>query len=156
MDKIGSPESANYQQDCISLHNRYREILGLQPLRFSQEAANVAERWATYLSNSGEFEHSHTAGFGENLYWVSGGSSECAKAVNAWFEEYKFYNGGKIGEGDFGAYGHFTQLIWPETTEVGCARVTVGPVSNVVCEYRPPGNFVGQRLDVKIRGTKFF
>lgn len=54
------------------------------------------------------------------------------------------------------ATGHFTQLVWKATRQMGCARVDCGydPEEDddnsdrakgwyVVCEYDPPGNVVG-------------
>jgi hypothetical protein len=52
-----------------------------------------------------------------------------------------------------GVCGHYTQLVWRGTTSVGCAiqKCTSGsPFSSgtwyfAVCDYSPPGNFVGER-----------
>jgi hypothetical protein len=49
--------------------------------------------------------------------------------------------------------GHYTQLVWRATTQVGCATVqctTGSPFGGgnwtfTVCDYSPPGNYVGQR-----------
>jgi hypothetical protein len=44
-----------------------------------------------------------------------------------------------------GVCGHYTQLIWSDTREVGCA-VARDPAREVwVCNYDPPGNWVGER-----------
>lgn len=54
-----------------------------------------------------------------------------------------------------GQWGHFTQIVWKSTTAVGCytADCTQSGLQNVqgpiallftVCNYAPPGNFVGQ------------
>jgi pathogenesis-related protein 1 len=50
--------------------------------------------------------------------------------------------------------GHYTQMVWKNTKEVGCATATVsgksssglsGVVVYLVCRYSPPGNIVGQK-----------
>ena len=40
--------------------------------------------------------------------------------------------------------GHFTQLAWKDSTELGCG-LAVGSNYNVygVCNYSPPGNVIG-------------
>jgi hypothetical protein len=151
MSKIQLPRTNNLQSDCLTAHNKYRELVGRQPLTFSAAAQQVAQNWANRLAATNSFEHSYTKGYGENLYRKTGGSSSCADAVTAWFEEYPYYPSGmKIGDGDFHAYGHFTQLIWPATTQVGCAKASNGPSTTYVCEYLPPGNMMGQRLQYSI------
>merc|ERR1712217_720289 len=41
--------------------------------------------------------------------------------------------------------GHFTQLVWKDTTTVGMAKSSDGKF--VVANYLPPGNFKGEYLD---------
>lgn len=36
--------------------------------------------------------------------------------------------------------GHFTQVVWKETTQLGVGVATVGTRSYVVAQYRPAGN----------------
>jgi hypothetical protein len=49
------------------------------------------------------------------------------------------------------ATGHFTQLVWKNTTSMGCARKECNkddaPGWYVACEYWPRGNVVGQFKD---------
>ena len=50
---------------------------------------------------------------------------------------------------NFDRWGHFSQIVWKNTEEVGCATVTCNNLGNVdaseplpftVCNYRPAGN----------------
>lgn len=44
--------------------------------------------------------------------------------------------------------GHFTQLVWKDTTTVGCGRRLCGTRGwYLVCEYWPRGNVVGEFSD---------
>ena len=72
---------------------------------------------------------------------MSSGAS-CAVGVTAWLAERQNYSGSPIGSGDFYAYGHFTQIMRPTTTKMGCG------ISGdfLACEYYPAGNKVGQKL----------
>lgn len=64
-------------------------------------------------------------------------------AVDSWYSEIKDYNfnGGGFSSGT----GHFTQVVWKSSRELG-----VGMAKNsknqiyVVANYDPPGNYQGQ------------
>ena len=73
MSKISlPPQSGNLMKDCLDTHNVFRILSGVTPLTWSFSAQAVAQNWANKLASSGAFEHSHTPGYGENLYRESG------------------------------------------------------------------------------------
>jgi hypothetical protein len=39
--------------------------------------------------------------------------------------------------------GHFTQVVWRQTTQLGCGVSTCRGMDIWVCEYDPPGNVQG-------------
>jgi hypothetical protein len=43
-------------------------------------------------------------------------------------------------------WGHFTQVVWKNTTEIGCGcKNGCSPWYSIcVCQYNPPGNYIGQ------------
>lgn len=78
--------------------------------------------------------------------------------------EEKDYNGEKIGDGDFAAYGHWSmfnpsilmilkltqrelaQAMWKSSTKVGIAAASNGKGAYyIVARYSPPGNYFGQK-----------
>jgi pathogenesis-related protein 1 len=95
--------------------------------------------------------HSNRDGFGDNLAWFGGAAGGSAqKAVSLWASEGACYNYGPITTNDScpcvqgGACGHYTQIVWRNTTEVGCGMATCADSEIWVCNFRPPGNYVGQ------------
>lgn len=48
--------------------------------------------------------------------------------------------------GGWGTVGHYTQMIWRGTTNLGCGAATGGGNLYLVCRYAPTGNFIGRRV----------
>jgi pathogenesis-related protein 1 len=79
---------------------------------------------------------------GENIY-ASGGAATGAAAVQLWAQEKANYH---YPDGYSGATGHYTQIVWRTTLEVGCALVNcpnIGYPSTIICDYGPGGNSGG-------------
>lgn len=130
-------------RDMLAAHNAVRQRVGVAPLVWSARLEAVAQAWANTLLARREFRHRPGTELGENLYAVTGASVRATEVVRAWAEE----------EGDYdpqsnscrGVCGHYTQIVWRETRELGCA-VARGRGREVwVCNYSPAGNWVGQR-----------
>ena len=104
----------------------------------------MASREQIYHSQNNSRE-----GQGENLYMTTATDREYSgrNASQAWYEEIQLYTYAPINSGanDFAAIGHYTQMIWKNTTEVGMAlAVSKSGATYVVARYSPPGNFVGE------------
>ena len=85
---------------------------------------------------------------GENVYGTSGSatSSTPQQAVNAWAAERANYN--YAMNTCNGVCGHYTQIVWRNTTKVGCAINNCPSLTyrtSLVCDYGSGGNYVGQR-----------
>ena len=68
--------------------------------------------------------------------------------VQLWGAEKQYFQYGIFPDvsitGNWMDVGHYTQIIWRNTTEVGCgsANGTDG-MNRFVCRYSSPGNYVG-------------
>ncbi len=60
-----------------------------------------------------------------------------------WYDEVGKYD---FGNSRFSAEtGHFTQVVWKDTTDVGCG-ISISSSGRIygVCNYTPQGNFKGE------------
>lgn len=86
---------------------------GRPDLVWDDNLATQATAYAQHLVDQNQgLQHSsgdQRPNQGENLYWSKpNGSREAAS--QRWVDEKQNYHGEKIGEGNFGSYGHFTQV----------------------------------------------
>jgi pathogenesis-related protein 1 len=127
----------------LAAHNEVRARVDVQPLRWSDRLASRAQEWAGHLLQEGQFYHRPHPTFGENLFEITGLRASPADVVSVWSSEVRDYN--YPAKTCRQVCGHYTQLVWSDTREVGCA-VARNPGREVwVCNYDPPGNWVGER-----------
>ena len=116
----------------VSAHNAERARVGTKALTWSDQLAAVAQDWANGLMANGQFVHSRNPNYGENLYEITGAPAMPATVVNAWAGEVKDYN--YPTNSCRGVCGHYTQVVWSDTKEVGCAVARGGGREVWVCE----------------------
>lgn len=80
---------------------------------------------------------------GENLCTCGSPDRPFAVATDMWIEEKGKYWGQPVDQ-NYVVYGHYTQVIWPDTTKVGIATARNGDFVIVVAHYDPVGNFLGR------------
>jgi uncharacterized protein YkwD len=130
---------------ALNVHNEAREEVGVNAVVWSSRLANDAEEYAKKLAKSGRFKHSKT-GDGENLYWYSSTHhNPMTEASTSWYEEIQLYRYRKCCGRNFSDTGHYTQMVWKNTTEIGMGvAVSKSGETYVVARYNPHGNFIGQ------------
>ncbi len=153
----------DFQKTILERHNYYRGIAGIPLMKWNPGIAQNAQKWANQLKGRGcKMAHSShsfrgdVAGhsyLGENLYWawssatVTPDASRAQNSVDSWYSEIADFQYSAKGtncplRGKKGMIGHFTQLMWDKSVELGCAHAVCGGTSLViVCQYGPGGNF---------------
>ncbi len=154
--------------EVLKLHNQARAEVGVeQKLKWSDTIAGDAQKYADELARDGKFEHdtdrNHKDGYGhgdygENLF-ASSYDASFSDAVKAWVDEKQHYTYGIFGDSSTckkeEQCGHYTQVIWKDTSIVGCAKskyLKAVPKygikrgwSVIVCKYQTPGNVLGEK-----------
>ena len=147
--------NGNLERKILDVHNSERAApsVGVAPLTWSNNLAAGAQTWAQHLATTGQFAHDpvHTGlsctgpCYGENIAGFFNDVSEPNGGQSKWVAEKSLYHGGP----SFYAVGHYTQMVWQKTKQVGCG--TAPPIgqspprghafSILVCRYDPPGNY---------------
>ncbi len=135
----------------LSTHNAERARMGTPPLIWSSKLEADALRWAKQLAATNRFEHAPQkrgkGATGENLWMGTRGSYSPREMIGGWIEEKKDYVPGRFPKvsrtGRWSDVGHYTQLIWSATRELGCAVASNAQDDILVCRYFPAGNFIG-------------
>jgi hypothetical protein len=151
---------------AVAAHNEWRARDGVADIRWSPALQRKAQQWANNLRDTRDcgLEHGST---GENLFtagplqtanrrdeqgnWIWQNSLQevtVKDVVDAWGDEKQWYdpenNACNAPPGQ--SCGHYTQVVWRASTEVGCARAVCDDFSQVwVCNYSPAGNVTGER-----------
>lgn len=148
----------------------------LPPLVWSPTIAAYAQEWADNLASTACNAPMHRSssdlqkkGYGENLaafigVGPSGSVSTVQQAVDSWAGEVSCWTYGTISAPGYpgtekcnqtcymamhsDGCGHYTQIVWRKSTELGCGVATCnstrGKADIWICNYSPAGNFVGQ------------
>ncbi|CAO3672317.1 hypothetical protein G6F70_005054 [Rhizopus microsporus] len=121
----------------LNAHNKVRAKHHAPALKWSTKLATYAQNW----SNRCQFQHS-SGPYGENLAL---GYPDWNSVVNGWYSEVKNYNYNNPGFAS--NTGHFTQVVWKATTEIGCGVKVCNNLGQgaklYTCSYYVPGNMVG-------------
>ena len=155
--------------DMLNAHNERRRLHCVPPLTWSIQLAADAQAYADkcILNLHGSI--------GENMadaWTVDGNGDPVLPALsdrdafeNTWYceiQNYDFNNpqfkGGFKSDCTADVNGHFTQVVWKDSCELGCGRATCDNIldkqggmhrgTHWVCRYKPPGNVNANDVNV--------
>ncbi|GLC35009.1 hypothetical protein PLESTM_000269000 [Pleodorina starrii] len=118
-------------------------LSGAPNLTWDEGLAAAAQQWSSQCT----WQHA-SGNFGQNL--ASGSYRKVTDplyGINLWYIEICNYDFSNPGYSE--ATGHFTQMVWADTTSVGCGYTNCGAggvaglrrnTGILVCHYSPPGN----------------
>lgn len=144
---------SDFSSRIVAAHNAERARLGMPPLAWDDKLGAGAAIYARQMAASGMFQHSNRQarrGIGENLWMGTHGAFSFEAMVGGWTAEKRYFVPGAFpnnsSSGDWEDIGHYTQMIWPTTTHIGCALATSAGIDYLVCHYSPAGNIDGKKL----------
>lgn len=150
---LASHGHADFEARIVAAHNQERMRNGLHGLRWNGALARDAQGWAQDLVRRQVLEHAdsdRTRGAGENLWMGTAGYYSLEDMIGGFIGERRHFRPGRFPEvsrtGNWADVGHYTQIIWPTTEEVGCALARGRDHEVLVCRYWPAGNWVGHTV----------
>jgi cysteine-rich secretory family protein len=142
---------ATAPERLVAAHNVERAMARVPPLSWDASLAAQAWSYARLLAATGTFRHSDRrsrGGTGENLWMGSRGAYSIEQMVSGWTSERRMFVPGTFPfvsrTRSWEDVGHYTQMIWPTTTRVGCAVASARGNDVLVCRYGPAGNVDGR------------
>lgn len=129
-DALGAHNKWRIQLNAGHLQGQPRPVPAVPLMQWNEELAEQAQSYADSCARQ-HAPYEERQGAAENLAW---GYSVSA-AVDAWAAEHAVYN---YPDGFSGSTGHYTQVVWSSSTELGCGWNP--DCSMTVCRYRDHGN----------------
>ena len=144
----------------LAQHNKYRKIHGVDNLVLDNELIKLAQDYSAVLAYKNDSHYIAPSGnknknkeiVGENIFTCTSivkpycYSENSTKPVDDWYNEIYLYNftdpGFRIDT------AHFTQIVWKETTKIGCGASVQsdGFTYKVVCNYYKAGNMINTTI----------
>ncbi len=126
--------------------NQYRAAHQAPNLSWDNNIANFSQTWANYLINNNLFQHSGSQLYGENLAYFKGYGTDIMTllklSIDLWYQEISSYNFTQPGFSS--ETGHFTCLIWKQSTTFGMGISILDDTVVVSYNTSPPCNIIGE------------
>ncbi|KYN39541.1 Venom allergen 3 [Trachymyrmex septentrionalis] len=154
----------NKLRQKVASGKEYRGNPGPQPkavsmpkLSWNKELANIGQRWANQcIYNHDACRDIDKFQVGQNIaqsYSSKENNSTIQNFIeDVWYDEVKNFDANKVDQ-PFEMQvetGHYTQIVWATTTEIGCGFIkykdTAWHRSCMVCNYGPAGNIKNERM----------
>lgn len=137
---------SSYRDRVLFHHNQHRANHSAPPMEWDDGLESAARQ----LANSCIHDHNTEiggGGYGQNI--ASGNPAEnIGKIISDQFYngELHLYPGYGIEPpmDNFRRWGHFSQVVWVDSTRVACATAPCNNKPFTVCNYKSPGNFGGR------------
>ncbi|GAU93558.1 hypothetical protein RvY_05484-1 [Ramazzottius varieornatus] len=118
-------------------------------MQWSHEAATQAQSWADqchYGHSSKSDRRVAGQSCGQNLLRTVSGPFSWDDVLKIWStDEARSFRYGHHGN-SMQTVGHYTQMVWASTYQVGCAYRNCGYWQIYVCHYCPSGNLRGEEM----------
>ena len=135
------------EERLLATHNAERSRVGAGALEWDPALAASAASYGPALESLGRLVHSPREGRPgqrENLWMGSRGVYSPEQMVGSWIAERALLRPGTYpavsATGRWEDVSHYTQMVWPSTTRVGCAIHRGTSMDFLICRYSPPGN----------------
>ncbi|XP_001633779.2 uncharacterized protein LOC5513576 isoform X2 [Nematostella vectensis] len=143
------------EQIALDVHNKFRKVHDAPPMKLNAEMSKSAKAYAEKLAQMGKLVHSKDNEFGENLWFMCSSSKEQTpeKAVTDWYNEIckPGYDFNKPGFSS--GTGHFTQVVWKGSVELGFGGGRAGRCTYHVGRYKKAGNMLGDFPNNVVKGS---
>ena len=134
----------------LAAQNRERVAVGHAPLAWDPYLAASAASYGPTLATLKRLVHSPREtrpGQRENLAMAWHSTLSPEQLVGMWSAEKRLLQPGIFpavsATGRWEDVAHYTQMVWPTTTRVGCA-IYSADWDYLICRYSPPGNIDGK------------
>lgn len=139
-----------FDQRILYIHNEERTAVHVPDLNWNYKLEWDAFAYASHLADTRQLLHAPREGRGierENLLQTLPGWSP-DRMMQSWTVEKRDFRPGYFPnvaiDGNWLDVAHYTQMIWPTTTDLGCGYAMGGGFGWLVCRYSPGGNKDGQ------------
>ncbi|XP_071570684.1 venom allergen 3-like [Temnothorax nylanderi] len=126
-------------------------------LTWDKELEIIAQRWANQCSRGHDScRNIERFSVGQNIASSSFpgiNKSTLEEMIQSWYNEVANFDRRYISTyyGHSGEVGHYTQIVWADTTKIGCGRIKYKEPNGwtmhyLVCNYGPTGNVIGKKI----------